>query len=104
MGSLPQLGKPRAPNYTDREVDIKRLGKAKTPDRLKGDAQLLTAKMISLVDKCKVKVLLERWCPTKVSLSAIRPASHRILMQTWRVATDQPLQTGLFSTQCDTGE
>ena len=60
------FGRARPVNFTDREVDIKRLGKSKTPPRLKGDIEKLTTRMIGLVSKCKVKVLLERWCPSKV--------------------------------------
>ncbi len=61
------FGKLRAANFTDREVDIKRLGKVKTPARLKGELEQLTTRMINLVEKCKTKPLLDRWCPTKVS-------------------------------------
>jgi hypothetical protein len=71
VGADGSFGKPRAVNYADREVDIKRLSNVKTPTRLKGELEQITSKMIGLVSKCKVRVLLERWCPSKVSSSSL---------------------------------
>ncbi|KIY44167.1 hypothetical protein FISHEDRAFT_52703, partial [Fistulina hepatica ATCC 64428] len=54
------------PDYADREAEIQKLGRCKTPKRLKGVLELLE-KMIWRHGKCAYLPLRDKVCPSKVS-------------------------------------
>ncbi|GAA5844734.1 hypothetical protein JCM9279_002901 [Rhodotorula babjevae] len=53
------------PDYLDREVEIKKLGSIKTPERLKPVVPLLD-KLATLSSRCNYRKLLNRRCPSKL--------------------------------------
>ncbi|KPV77796.1 uncharacterized protein RHOBADRAFT_11859, partial [Rhodotorula graminis WP1] len=64
------------PDYLDREVEIKKLGPVKTPERLKPVLPILD-KLATLSARCNYRKLLDRRCPSKVrSLFASSTAQH----------------------------
>ncbi|GAA5971226.1 hypothetical protein JCM11641_004195 [Rhodosporidiobolus odoratus] len=54
------------PDYLDREVEIKKVGSSKTPERLKPALGLL-GKLAVLSQRCNYRKLLDRACPSKIS-------------------------------------